>query len=162
MTGDLTQQQVTGIVHPTNSCLSAGGRTSRNSAKAAGPTFEQDCKDALACLSSTERAALEGSCVVMPCKNIFAIAACDSRCWTLLQRPGHSGRLASNSVLPCSPVCAGQQLSKCLLSSACHMPEHASYVSHHKIRVVAVAQMIASQSAHNITFKLSYFSCRFC
>lgn len=42
--GDITQQQVTGIVSPTNEQLCTTGQVSQHIAKAAGPKFKKDCK----------------------------------------------------------------------------------------------------------------------
>ena len=65
--GDLTKQQVTAIVHPTNDCLSLGGGAASHIAKAVGPTFEKDCKALMSSMSVTDKADLEGRCIIMPC-----------------------------------------------------------------------------------------------
>ncbi len=43
--GDVTKQQVTGIVNPTNTSLFLAGRVSSNIAYAMGPGFQQTCDD---------------------------------------------------------------------------------------------------------------------
>lgn len=62
--GDLTKQEVTAIVHPTDKYLSLGGDASSCIAKAVGKPFYQGCQ---ALMSNTSLPCLEGNCFIMPC-----------------------------------------------------------------------------------------------
>lgn len=65
--GDLTKQQVTAIVNPTNTRLYSTGGVSGHIAKKAGPSFEQECKAVVASLPDGQTSVPEGSSAVMPC-----------------------------------------------------------------------------------------------
>jgi O-acetyl-ADP-ribose deacetylase (regulator of RNase III) len=62
--GDVTKQQVSGIVNPTNTSLSLAGRVSSRIAFAMGPGFQQTCDDFLASLPDGQRSLAEGSSAV--------------------------------------------------------------------------------------------------
>ena len=62
--GDVTKQQVSGIVNPTNTSLSLAGRVSSRIAFAMGPGFQQNCDDFLASLPDGQRSLTEGSSAV--------------------------------------------------------------------------------------------------
>jgi len=65
--GDLTKQQVSAVVNPTSGQLQAWGGVSSHISGAAGPSFAQDCKTALANLAGGRTSVPEGSNVVMAC-----------------------------------------------------------------------------------------------
>ena len=62
--GDVTKQQVSGIVNPTNTSLSLAGRMSSRIAFAMGPGLQQTCDDFLASLPNGQRSLAEGSSAV--------------------------------------------------------------------------------------------------
>ncbi len=62
--GDVTKQQVTGIVNPINTSLSLVGCVSSRIAFAMGPSFQQTCDDFLASLPDGQRSLTEGSSAV--------------------------------------------------------------------------------------------------
>ena len=110
--GDLTKQQVTGIVNPTNTHLARGG-ASDHIAKAAGPGFAKNCDAVLAGQGSL----VEGSSVVtqaggaLLCRYIIHAAG-----------PHYTGKLSAvtafvhvlrfHAVMSCLPA----YLSACLLA----------------------------------------------
>ncbi len=99
--GNLTKQQVTGIVNPTDGKLGISGGVSKRIARATGAHFEQDCQDLLAHLPDGQTCVPVGSSVVMtntgrlPCQYIIHTVG-----------PPYHGELAASAVLSCSkPVC---------------------------------------------------------
>jgi len=75
--GNLTQQQVTAIINPTNSQLGLTGGVSKHIANAAGPSLEKDCKAFLDGLPAGQRAVPMGRSAVtmgsgtLPCQYII-------------------------------------------------------------------------------------------
>ena len=99
--GNLTKQQVTGIVNPTDDKLGTSGGVSKRIAKATGPHFKQDCQDLLAHLPDGQTCVPIGSSVVvtytgrLPCQYIIHTVG-----------PPYHGELAASAVLNCSkPFC---------------------------------------------------------
>lgn len=70
--GDLTKQQVSAIVNPTNGRLSSWGGASGPIAQTAGPSYVQDCKDLLDNLPDGQTAVPECSSAVMACSGAGA------------------------------------------------------------------------------------------
>lgn len=87
--GNLTKQQVTAIVNPTDERLTISAGVSKSIAKAAGPNFRRDCQDLLADLPDGQASVPEGSCIAMannssiPCQYIIQTAG-----------PAYTGKLA--------------------------------------------------------------------